>query len=205
MIYIVRRAPVEAAVLSHHRPEGSDHRPVVSVRLGHDGARLFGRFEVQDRYVRAAATKYGDRVWEDSCVEFFFQPIAGKGHFGFEFNCGGVFLADYITDPTRAPGGFREWKRLSEAEVSAVEVRSSLKAPIEPEIATPVAWWLEFSIPASVLEPCVGKLGDLAGQRWRGNFTKCADACSHPHWISWAPLKRKEFHSPGEFGELTFE
>ena len=211
MTYIVRRATGrdfgrgEKAVLSHVRPEGSDHRPAVAVRLLHDGSRVSGRFEVDDRYVRAAATRYGEPVWKDSCVEFFFQPVPEKGHFGFEFNCGGVFLANYITDPARVPGGFREWKRLTEEEVSPVEVRSSLRAPVEPEIASPVSWWLEFSIPLSVLEPHVGALGNLPGRRWRGNFTKCADACSHPHWISWAPLTRLEFHAPGEFGELAFE
>ncbi len=212
MTYIVRRASArrglagaEAADLAHFRPEGSDHRPAVTARLIHDGARLLGRFEVSDRYVRAVATEYGGRVWEDSCVEFFFQPVPGKGHFGFEFNCGGVFLANYITDPTRVPGGFKEWKRLSKEEVSSVGVRSACKAPIAREIASPMAWWLEYSIPVAVLEPFVGALGPLKGQRWRGNFTKCADACSHPHWVSWIPLRRLEFHSPGEFGELAFE
>ena len=214
MTYIVRRvrgrgspdpAKGEAAVLSHWRPEGSDHRPPVTARLIHDGARLLGRFEVADRYVRAVATEYGGRVWEDSCVEFFFQPVPGKGHFAFEFSCGGVFLANYVTDPARVPGGFKAWRPLSLKEVSAVRVRSLYKAPIAREIALPTAWWLEYEIPVSALEPFVGKLGPLKGQRWRGNFTKCADACSHPHWGSWAPLSRKEFHAPAEFEELVFE
>ncbi len=192
------------AVLGNFRPEGSDHRPAVRVRALHDGRSVAGCFEVQDRYVRAVTTRYGGPVWEDSCVEFFFQPVAGKGYFAFEFNCGGVFLANYITDPARVPGGFKGWSRLGEGEVAAVEVGSSLKAPVEPEVDVPLSWWLSFRIPAAVLEPCVGRLGDLGGQRWRGNFTKCADGCSHPHWVSWVPLGEKNFHSPGEFGEIFF-
>jgi len=33
-------------------------------------------------------------------------------------------------------------------------------------------------------EHYVGPLGPLTGQVWRGNFFKCAEDNSHPHWAA---------------------
>jgi hypothetical protein len=46
----------------------------------------------------------------------------------------------------------------------------------------------------------------LSGQAWRGNFYKCGDETSHPHWGMWAPIREGfTFHQPRFFGTLHFE
>jgi hypothetical protein len=145
-----------------------------------------------------------DEVWKDSCVEFFIQPRPGAGYFNLEMNAGGAHLCCYIEDPARVPGGFKKFTRLPVEIGRSIQVRSSLPKTIDPEITEPVRWQLNFFVPLSVLEGYVGTLGEVRGQEWRGNFYKCADDGSHPHWGAWAPVDELNFHLPRCFGSICF-
>lgn len=214
VIYTISKAPagmgerfwavLPAAEANHFLPQSSEHRPRTTVRLTHNGKEIQGRFEVEDRFVRCVRTGYGSEVWKDSCVEFFVEPKPGRGYFNFEFNCGGAFLVNHIVDPTRTPDGFKEFTRLPKSIAKHVRVSPSLPAVVDPEITEPVTWMLEFSIPFVLFEPYVGLIGSVAGQTWRGNFFKCAEENSHPHWAAWSPVDEFNFHLPCCFGELRF-
>lgn len=185
-------------------PESSEHRPLTQCKILYNATGLRGIFRVYDQYVRCIHTGFQSEVYKDSCVEIFVQPQAAGGYFNFEFNCGGAMLATYVTDPTRINGRVKECKPLSLDDDRLITRFSSLAQMIEPEIATPVTWFLEFMIPFAVLETYTGKLGSISGQTWRANFYKCADETSHPHWGAWAPLKERNFHNPDSFGSLQF-
>ncbi len=195
-------ANAETLEILHFRPEGSDHRPQTSARLLHDAGGIHGIFHVQDRFVRCVRTQYQGQVWKDSCVEFFVQPKPDRGYFDFEFNCGGAILCYYIIDPERTPDGFKEFIRVPAAIGQTIHARSSLPRRVEPEIAAPVRWTLGFVIPFPLFEHYLGPLGAIPGQAWRGNFYKCADETSHPHWASWAPVDELNFHRPNCFGTI---
>jgi Carbohydrate-binding family 9 len=195
---------IPAIDIRHFLPQSSSHRPQTQVRLTYGYKGIHGQFAVEDRFVRCARTGYGSEVWKDSCVEFFVEPKLGQGYFNFEFNCGGAFLVNHIVDPTRTPDGFKTFTRLPEPVARAVQVRASFPPVVEPEIAEPVRWTLEFSIPFALFEKYVGPLGEVAGQTWRGNFFKCAEENSHPHWAAWSPVDEFNFHLPRCFGELRF-
>ena len=221
VVYTIRKTPSAAALdlnwknpawlvaetleVRNFRPEGSDHRPRTSARLLHDGQGIYGLFQVHDRYVRCVRTGYGSEVWKDSCVEFFAEPKPGAGYFNFEFNGGGAFLCNHIVDPTRTADGFKQFTRLPESLMRLVQVRTTLPRVVDPEIAGPVEWRLQFYLPLAVFGPFVGPLGDLTGATWRGNFFKCADDTSHPHWAAWAPVDELDFHLPRCFGEIHCE
>jgi hypothetical protein len=194
----------ETLEIAHFRPEGSDHRPKTSARILYDTRGVYGIFRVEDRYVRCVRTQYHDSVWRDSCVEFFAQPRPDRGYFNFEFNCGGAFLCMYITDPERTTDGFKEFVKVPAAIGRAIQARSSLPQRVDPEIAAPVVWRLSFFIPFALFEHYLGPLGAPAGQTWRGNFYKCADESSHPHWASWSPVDEFNFHRPSCFGSIQF-
>jgi hypothetical protein len=198
-------AVAETLEVEHFRPESSEHRPRTLARLLYDARGIHGLFQVHERYVRCARTEYGGEVWKDSCVEFFVQPKAGAGYFNFEFNCGGALLCSYIVDPTRTADGFKNFTKVPVAVGRQIQVRASLPRLVEPEIAEPVVWYLQFFIPFPVMEHYVGALGQVNGQTWRGNFFKCAEDNSHPHWAAWSPVSEFNFHLPGCFGELRFE
>lgn len=195
----------ETLEIRHFRPEGSDHRPRTFVRLLHDAVGIYGSFQVHDQYVRCVRSHYFDEVWKDSCVEFFAEPKPGRGYFNFEFNCGGAFLCSHITDPTPAPGGFKQFAKVPAALGQTIQVRSSLPPRVEPEIDSPLVWTLAFLIPFALLECYVGPLGEKRGQVWRGNFYKCAEENSHPHWAAWAPVDELNFHRPNCFGTIRLE
>jgi hypothetical protein len=195
----------EVARIDRFHSAGSSHRPDAQAKLLYDVANLYLRFRVEDRYVVARHTQFQDPVWRDSCVEFFVQPRAACGYFNFEINCGGALLSYYIEDATRTPNGFARFRRLSPEQGGQIEIRHSLPATVMPEQAGPVVWHIGCRIPLTVVEAYTGPLEPLAGQIWRGNFYKCADDSSHPHWGSWAPIGEElNFHQPSCFAPLKF-
>src|SRR5262249_52789118 len=119
-------------------------------------------------------------------------------------NCGGAFLCYHIINPERTADGFKEFIKVPSDIGKTIQVRGSLPHRIEPEITEPVVWTLWFRIPFTIFERFIGPLGEISESEWRGNFFKCADEASHPHWASWAPLDQLEFHRPQCFGTLRF-
>lgn len=217
--YIVRPAPsglkLEAdcedwnfaspAPLNHFHPRSSDHRPRTVARLMYGPTDLFLRFDVDDCYVLSRHQNYQDNVCKDSCVEFFVQPRRGLGHLNFEINCGGTMLLSYIEDPIRVEQGSPRSQKVPETLGQTVQIVHTMPRRIETEISDPVQWSIFCRIPLKVLETYVGALGSLKGQQWRGNFYKCADHSSHPHWGSWAPQGTVlNFHQTAFFGDLCF-
>ena len=195
----------ETLTVANVRPESSDHRPKVQARLLHDGAAIHGIYRVEDRYVRAAYHGFQAPVCRDSCVEFFFQPHAGPGYFNFEFSCGGAFLCSYIRDCTRiGAAGFADYEMLGPEAEQAVRIHHSLPGTVDPEIAEPTVWTVQFAIPVSLLETYAGPLGSLDGRTWTANFYKCGDETSHPHWLTWAPVDELNFHLPRCFQPIDF-
>lgn len=199
-----READTAGAECFH--PQSSEHRPTTNVRLLYDAAHLYGIFQVRDRYVLCKRRQYQEPVYRDACVEFFVQPRPEKGYFNFEMNCCGTLLLRYVEDPARTQdGGLAKSTPVPPELASGLIIHGSLDGPITEEIAEETWWYVSFAIPLSLLETFVGALGDPAGQTWRGNFYKCADDSSHPHWASWAPIGEKlNFHQPEAFGTLRF-
>jgi len=218
--YLVRKArgPVELSPAWDHpiwteaptlevasfRPESSSHRPRTLARLLYAEDGIHEIFQVKDRFVRCARTRYFDEVWKDSCVEFFAQPKPESGYFNFEFNCGGAFLCSYIVDPERTPNRFKDFTRIPAALGQTIRTSSTLPPKTDPELAEQVTWCLRFFIPFALFEHYTGRLGRISGQTWRGNFFKCAEEVTHPHWASWAPVDEFNFHRPACFGRLRF-
>ena len=197
----------ETLEVSHFHPRSSDHRPLTRARLLHDDSHLNVYFHVRDRFVRCVHTTYQSRVSQDSCVEFFLQPDPARGYFNFEFNCGGTLLLYYIEDPTRTEDApFRKFSEVPQPLARSIQVWSSLPRRVDPEIDDALDWTLGCAVPFSIFEPWVGRVEGIAGRHWRGNFFKCADGTSHPHWASWSPIgETLRFHQPERFGVIAFE
>jgi hypothetical protein len=98
--------------IKHFLEKSSSHRPRATAQVCHDGERIRVRFTVADRFVRAVSSRYHDRIWCDSCMEFFIEPLPDAGYFNFEFSANGQFLVSYITDPERVPGGFKAFVKI---------------------------------------------------------------------------------------------
>ncbi len=222
MQYLIRRTPAPPSLtadwtapawrqadelrIDSFRPESSDHRPEARARFLYDDLAIHGIYRVADKYVRCVYEGFQAPVCRDSCVEFFFKPHKGSGYFNFEFNCGGSFLCSYIRDWTRiGDSGFADFTKLPPEQGALVKVKSSMPLRVEPEITVPTVWTVQFRIPFKLIQAYAGPLGDLSGVEWSGNFYKCGDETSHPHWAAWAPVDELNFHLPRCFGTIKFE
>ena len=222
MEYIIRKAPVRPSLkglwdepawsrseigrLTHFNTKSSSHRPKVEFKVAWQDDGLFVFFRAADRYVRCTRTDFQASVCKDSCCEFFVQPKPDKGYFNFEINCGGTLLLYYIEDHRRVEGGLAKRESVSADAAGTMTIYHSMPRVVNPEIAEPVEWRIEYFIPFALFEKYVGSLGPVAGRVWRANFYKCADESSHPHWVSWAPLDDiLNFHLPGYFQPIRFE
>lgn len=190
----------QVAELVYHE-RSCDHRPAVEARLLYDDEYLYVLFYVKDRYVKAVAQEYQGPVYLDSCVEFFVQPKPECGYFNFEVNAGGCMLLHYALGTGDPAAGINVPQEL----LNGMKIHHSLPERIDPEIEDPVDWTIEYAIPLSLFEHYTGPLGPLPGQSWRGNFYKCADRTSHPHWGMWSPIGEKfSFHQTAFFGDIRF-
>jgi hypothetical protein len=193
--------PTQVLQFSFVFPESSSHHPLTHVRVGWTEEELTGIFEVQDRYVRCLHTGFQEEVWQDACVEFF-CGLENQGYINFEMNCAGGLLCYHIIDATRSDTGFRNFRKLTQEDRQWIRIYPTLAGKIDPEIGESVVWSLHFSVHRDLWLKYLGQFG---GSGWRGNFYKCAENNSHPHWISWAPIPTLNFHSPDYFGYFEFE
>ena len=180
------------------------HRPITQAKLVWDDDHIYAIFRVEDRYVRAVALEHQGKVCRDSCVEFFFTPKAepAGGYFNIETNCIGTMLMCHqrARQVERCPVDLES--------MHSITLKTSFTAgrALEPELSEPVVWTLEWALPWRLLEYYTQVCPPGRGVVWRGNFYKCADGTSHPHWLTWSeiPLDTPDFHQPEYFGFLQF-
>lgn len=192
--------------INNFRPEGSDARPEVICKVLYDDSGIYLRYSLKDRWVKCVAEKYQDSVCEDSCVEFFVEPVPGKGYMNFELNACGVMLLYHVIDWTEVGDAYADYYAVGEYADETVKRYPSLNpADVKNEITGPCNWELGVYIPFSVLEKEFGAVGRPGkGTVWRGNFYTCADGTSHPRWAAWSPVNKLNFHLPECFGEIVF-
>ncbi len=180
-----------------------DHFPAVEMKMRYDKDNIYVIFKVEDTYVRAIAKETNGKVWEDSCVEFFFTPgpSTESGYFNLETNCIGTFLMEYHNQIANDDGF------VSKNDNQGIEIKSSLAPEYDNEHAGPLTWYLEYKLPHSILLNYLPYEQPGPGVKWRANFYKCGDKTSHPHWLTWAPVDfpQPKFHLPEFFGWLEFK
>ena len=168
----------------------------VSVRVAHDGDKLFLYYEVKGEAVRAENTNDFGRVWEDSCVEFFMQRDGESSYRNFECNILGVLLA--ADHETR-----EDSERLTQFTDSIIR-HSTIQQRFEDGKQF-CDWTLYLEIPKEAMG--FAESDTLSGQIIRANFYKCGDKTPEAHFISWnrIDLPKPNFHVPQFFGLLELE
>ena len=65
------------------------------------------------------------------------------------------------------------------------------------------AWQVQCLITEQLLEKLYNRPCSFApGHEMCANFYKCGDETDAPHWATWAPVGRLDFHAPEFFGRL---
>ena len=196
----------EILEITHFTWKDSGHRPRVQARVLYDAQALAIIFRVEDRYVRAVAEHFQDSVCSDSCVEFFVAPVPGsQAYFNFEVNCGGTMLLHRCPSPQERAGG-RDTENVSDADGNTIPMATTLPKIVEPEWVDPTTWVVEYHVPFALFTQYFGAAIPSPGTEWQGNFYKCGDRTSHPHWGSWAPVDtpNPSFHQPDFYQPLVF-
>lgn len=191
-----------ALTLDLYMGDKPQHQPKTQAKLRYDDEAIYVIFRVEDQYIRAVAQEIHGKVWEDSCVEFFFSPdkTVNAGYFNLEMNCGGTFLLHFNTEPGQP-------QKVDLADCQKIEVAHTLPKTIDPEITEPTTWAVEYRLPFAVLEKYSSVTKPASGVIWRANFYKCADATSQPHWLTWNKVDHPtpNFHLPQFFGQIKFK
>lgn len=177
-------------------PKEFAYAPQVCFRMFHTGEHLMLRFDVAEGYTAALVTEDNGEVWTDSCVEFFLA-LDDTGYYNFETTCIGRMLL-----------GFR--KTHDDAVHAGPEIMqqvlrtASLGSKPFPEREGDNRWSVVLAIPPSALfRHKVGSWNDVEA---RVNLYKCGDKLSHPHFLSWKPIRTEKpnFHKPEFFEPIKF-
>jgi hypothetical protein len=187
-------------------PKSISRHPKTEAKVVHTPDAVWVHFQVQDAHVQSVFQNPQDSVCQDSCVEFFVKPKTDKGYLNFEINCSGTMLLYYIWDHKTKPGGggFNGYKPVEPEWFNQVKIYHSMPRRVDPPVAEPTTWRIEYRIPRTLFENYVGPLGDFAGQTWRANFYKCGGDKAYNHWAEWSSVELLNFHQPDMFGAITF-
>ena len=175
-------------------PEKFPYKPEVKVDVAHDADSLFLEFEVREEWSCALADEMGS-VWEDSCVEFFFDPDGKGEYYNLECSCTGwIYLCKGTGRCGRIP--------LDDTALKSIKRRCTLPQEAFGLLGERTQWELWLDVPASVFG-----LESFEGLRARGNFYKCADASPFRHYLSYAPIAtpKPDFHRPEFFETILFD
>lgn len=173
------------------------YAPKVAFRMFHTGDWLMVRFEVAERYTMARVTEDNGEAWTDSCVELFIAPDA-SGYYNFETTCVGRMLLAHH-------------RSRHEGEEAPAEVLAAVKRYTSlpfgetfEEREGDNRWTLTLAIPPRALFR--HRIDDWSGTTARVNLYKCGDRLSHPHFLSWKPIRteKPDFHRPEFFDEIVF-
>lgn len=193
-INILDEHGVRRTISSLNWPEAYPYRPLATFAAAHDGKSLWVDFLVRCNYLRAENYTDQSPVSQDSCVEIFLQPQEGGEYWNFEFNCIGAINASHrLTRPQPT--------RLDAGELARIVRHPSCGSRPFCELEGLFTWNLLVRIPLDILGVDASQ-GPVA---LRGNFYKCASACTLPHYLSWNPIDTPapDFHRPEFFGDIV--
>lgn len=177
-------------------PDEFPYHPLASANLGHDGKNIYVDFFVRCNSHRAVNNTNMSPVHEDSCVEFFVAPDGRTPYINFECNCIGTISASRRIDRHNSTP-------LTDDELDSVRRYASCGShpfEVRDELSS---WNLCEAIPL-----------ELLGIEWKGqpielmgNFYKCGDKTTVPHFLSWAPIDtpQPDFHRPEFFSKIVLD
>jgi hypothetical protein len=179
--------------LSHHRPEGAIAPETRGQVVYLPGEGLEVSMWCREANPRAIYHNPNDPVHTDSCMEAFlncFPALPEYGYIGLEMNANGASHCSFGT--ARNTRDYVLKRGLPHPEVRVDWIKRDGGD-----------WWRATCLlRQELLEALYERDCAFApGHRMRGNFYKCGDHTASPHWGSWAPVERVDFHVPNLFGE----
>lgn len=162
-------------------------------QICYDETGIYVHLRAWEKDIRAELTAPLSMVCEDSCMEFFFRPVAeDMRYFNLEINPNGQMYIGF------GPNG-RELVRLVPGKEDAL---------LEKKYNyTEGGWEVFYKIPVSFIRVFFPGYELKSGMTIYANSYKCGDNTVKPHYISWnfVDVPKPSFHQPAHFGKMTLE
>ncbi len=159
---------------------------------GKDALYVFMRSEEKD--IRAIQTEQNGPIYTDSCLEFFLMPsLQSNLYLNIEANPKGVI---YFSVGKEREG------RLLITEEGPEDLQ--MEAQVHPAQYGGNGWCVRYNLPYKLIQKYVPEFNPLDPLSMRGNFYKCGDGLSQPHWGMWSKVgtEKPDFHRPEYFGSI---
>ncbi|MDR2617698.1 MAG: hypothetical protein LBC62_02400 [Treponema sp.] len=162
----------------------------VFAQVCHDNRALHVRLAACEQDPLARFSGDTDMVCLDSCLEFFFSPLADGRYFNFEFNPKGTLYLGFGTD-----------RNLSIRQL-VKDYRQFFS--VKP-FASGSFWGVEFAVPVSFITLYCPGFSLEKGRTITANFYKCGDETKTPHYLVWnhVDTEKPDYHRPEFFGQLV--
>lgn len=165
----------------------------VTAQFCWDDTAIYARYQAAEPNVRAEHNGPFSMVCEDSCMEFFLQPIeTDPRFFNFEWNPNGCSFIGIETNS-------HDLIRLCPMNE---------KKLFQPWTArTSDGWTLEYRVPHEFVRMFFPAYHPASGGTVRANCYKCGDLTVQPHYMAWSPVRKStpDFHQSCDFGVMRFD
>lgn len=168
----------------------NDYTPKTEARLcAIDGEGIAVRMICRESDPVARHVEYGDEVWVDSAMEFFFAVREGGVYVNLEMNSAANKLVGV--------GVGRDGRLPIDRYFPCPPVRAEVGRE---------EWYAECFFAKSDLDRVFEDFPCGEGAVLYGNFFKVGEETGHPHYGAWSPIDWPEpdFHRPEFFGKITF-
>ncbi|MDR0371064.1 MAG: hypothetical protein LBH80_04335 [Prevotellaceae bacterium] len=174
--------------------EKFNYRPITFFYVARSETAIYIKYHVHGSMLRAVYSEDMSPVHGDSCVEFFCKLPGSSHYMNFEFNCIGTCSA------AKRKARNEDVTPYTRQELSLIKRFSSIGRRVFKELNGMFEWDLTVKIPFLLMDMDANNLPE----KLTGNFYKCADDTSMPHYVSWNPVKTElpDFHRPEFFGEI---
>ncbi len=161
-------------------------------QIGYTDDALFLHLWMDVPYIRAEERGPYGVPCEDSCLEFFFQPVPGDDRYlNIEFNFNGCYYLGVGT-------GLQDLMRIvPDGETDPFSYISA---------KTETGWEIFYRIPYSLVHRIFPGAKPEPGMEIRANCFACSDLSEPPYYLSWNPIEQKPFtfHYSQSFGLMKF-
>ena len=173
-------------------------KPDVSFRIAHNGKNLILRYDVKENEILAQVENDNGDVWTDSCVEMFLA-FDSEHYYNLECNCIGSILLRYQDNERKLMHYFTPQR------LSGIKRYPSLERKKKEKQQGDFQWSVLLIIPHTTFKE--SKLIDFDEINLKGNFYKCGDNLTQPHFLSWNKIDwpKPNFHLSQFFGEICCE
>ncbi|MCM1365526.1 MAG: carbohydrate-binding family 9-like protein [Ruminococcus sp.] len=153
------------------------------------GKGIYVRMKTDEKVLRVSCRGRDEPVYEDSCMEFFFMPVAAREEYiNIEVNPIGAYLSQF--------GSGKENRVF-------VKSLTNVQPTVHSEI-TRDGWQTEIFIPCGLFFELNGEEFTACAGEYCGNFYKCGDKTDTAHYGSFAPMTDLPpgFHNPKLFAKI---